>query len=83
MDLVSRSQLPADDKEVHVVPDHYQTRQTPRVIRWFARIRAIICIHADQRGLDQSGGALVCGTHRVSALQTIVCATSYLRPSTI
>jgi transposase len=35
LDLVD-SQLPVDEREVHLVLDNYGTHKTPKVIRWFA-----------------------------------------------
>lgn len=36
MDLVD-AQLPAEEREVHLVLDNYGTHKAPKVIRWFAR----------------------------------------------
>ena len=36
LDLVD-SKLPADEREVHMVLDNYETHKAPKVIRWFAR----------------------------------------------
>jgi hypothetical protein len=47
-----------------VVLDNYGTHKIPNVILVCAASALSSAFHADQRVLDKSSGALVCGTHR-------------------
>ena len=64
MDLVD-CKLPADAQEVHVVLDNYGNPQDPQGDSLVCAASALSsAFHANQRVLDKSSGALVCGTHR-------------------